>query len=100
MDLANIKKFMLSRGDRLIFMQDGEPEMVVMSFSEYEKLATGSAEIRPVGAVGEKFDAPEESPGWAYGQAMEAEFEVPEAPEPKTETAPRLDQIRLEDLPL
>lgn len=38
MDLSKIKKLVKQNGDKFIFVDNGEPEMVVMSFHEYEKL--------------------------------------------------------------
>lgn len=53
MDLARIKQFVKTNGDKFIVVEDGEPQMVVMSFPEYERLmaqetAKESAGARPV----------------------------------------------------
>lgn len=39
MDFVKIKNMVRENGDKVIFMENGEPELVVMSFAEYEKLA-------------------------------------------------------------
>lgn len=98
MDLANIKKFILSPSDRLIFMEGGEPAVVLMSFSEYQKLASawqGNGQIVAGHEPLEILSHPEE---WAPAEAPETELMSDEMP-PAVRTA-RLDQIRLEDLPL
>ena len=39
MDFIKIKNMVRENGDKVIVMENGEPELVVMSFAEYEKLA-------------------------------------------------------------
>lgn len=39
MELSKIKHMVRENGDKIIFMEHGEPELVMMSFVEYEKLA-------------------------------------------------------------
>ena len=39
MDFVKIKNMVQENGDKIIFMENGEPELVMMSFVEYEKLA-------------------------------------------------------------
>lgn len=39
MDFVKIKHMVRENGDKVIFMENGEPELVMMSFVEYEKLA-------------------------------------------------------------
>ncbi len=39
MDFVKIKNMVRENGDKVIIMENGEPELVVMSFAEYEKLA-------------------------------------------------------------
>lgn len=39
MNLSKIKKLIKENGDKIIFMENEEPELVMMSFAEYEKLA-------------------------------------------------------------
>ena len=45
-DLSRIKQLVKQNGDTFVFVEEGEPEMVVMSFKEYEKItawANGNA---------------------------------------------------------
>lgn len=41
MDFSRIKNLVKKNGDKFIFVEDGEPEMVIMSFAEYEKMTGG-----------------------------------------------------------
>lgn len=38
MDLSKFKKLIKKSGDKVIFVEDGEPDMILMSFDEYESL--------------------------------------------------------------
>jgi len=124
MDLTNIKRFIVSRGDRLIFMQDGEPEMVLMSFNEYARLVGFRAPgDKPAPYADESFDIPSGRDGSESRDSLETELIVQEFQSPAPEiginpvgneagrgvgTADALahrvskgaDHIRLEDLPL
>ena len=40
MNLSKIKQFVKQNGDKFIFVENDEPEIVVMSFHEYENLAS------------------------------------------------------------
>ena len=40
MDLSRIKKIIRQNGDKVILVEHDEPEMVMMSFAEYEKLVS------------------------------------------------------------
>lgn len=51
MDLSRIKHFITRNGDRVLIVENGEPEMVLMSFEEYEKMADASGRgLRPPAA--------------------------------------------------
>ncbi|MDP3778696.1 MAG: hypothetical protein Q8R30_01440 [bacterium] len=39
MELSKLKHLVRENGDKVILVENGEPELVVMSFAEYEKLA-------------------------------------------------------------
>lgn len=39
MDFVKVKNMVRENGDKVIFMENGEPSLVVMSFAEYEKFA-------------------------------------------------------------
>ncbi len=43
MDISKIKNLVKQNGDKFIFVENGEPEIVMMSFKEYEKLAQQDA---------------------------------------------------------
>ncbi len=91
MDIGRIKKLVKDNGDKFVFVENGEPELVVMSFREYEKLSehqysksrSPSPESRtalfdePLGLIETRIDV-EESPGLPV----------------------RVEDVRLEDLPL
>ena len=42
MDLSRIKQFVKHNGDKFIVMEDEEPELVVMSFKEYEEIVAAA----------------------------------------------------------
>ncbi|MEK7099021.1 MAG: hypothetical protein AAB916_00715 [Patescibacteria group bacterium] len=107
MDFAKIQKFVIGRGEKFVILQDGEPAMVVMSFSDYERMATSprgkggsSTALHP--ASEETITLPQRQDEWQMADAPETEFIADEQPAPGTGMAPRprLDEIRLEDLPL
>lgn len=106
MDMSQIKNLLKGNGDKLILMENGEPEAVVMSFAEYSKLANVSnaphskiAPLRPT--TEERFDVP--SDAGAIREAavpIETEFIVDEARDMRPQPSVRLADIRLEDLPI
>ena len=82
MDLSKIKNLIKQNGDRIIIMENGEPELVVMSFAEYERISKSQEqpsrrEIEP-----------------------EAEEMTPAAVAESIGLPVRLEDIRLEDLPI
>lgn len=99
MDLAKIKKLVKINGDKFIFVENGEPEVVMMSFHEYEKLANvGNVEKRPyVHGAG----APRQ---FEFSSTTEDVFPETEFMESATVEAAglplRLEDVRLEDLPI
>ena len=122
MDLSRIKQFVKQNGDKFIFVENGEPEVVMMSFREYEKMLskngthTSPASV-PVRDAREKMPLiqPEPSPeSYApfplHGFQVEEEtilevepFEMtPEKPilHEQSRMSGRLEHIRLEDLPI
>lgn len=99
MNLSKIKNLVKQNGDKFIFVENGEPEVVMMSFHEYEKLANGgSVEKRP----------------FVHGASAPRQFEFSSPTEdvfPETEFVEsatgeiaglplRLEDVRLEDLPI
>ncbi|MBI3631092.1 MAG: type II toxin-antitoxin system Phd/YefM family antitoxin [Candidatus Sungbacteria bacterium] len=89
MDFAKIKNLVKGNGDRVILLENGEPEAVVMSFAEYEKLAAG---------VSARQGSEEEMRAEEAGLG-ETEFIGP-AMVSAQGTFHRPEEIRLEDLPL
>ena len=116
MDFVKITNMVRENGDKVIFMENGEPELVVMSFAEYEKLAhlqltdvvnTGKSNIRtgnsdrvtrnPVDDTPHEteFVAPLEIAPIRTASIQGDQFGRPERAE-----SPRISDIRLEDLPI
>ena len=106
MDFARIKNLVKGNGDKLILMENGEPEAVVMSFAEYSKLANISlpkaAPARDMRhATEERFDMPSDM--GVIREAVspqETQFIIDEAREMRPQPSVRLADIRLEDLPI
>lgn len=98
MDISQIKKLVKENGDKCIVIENGAPSLVVLSFSEYEKLI----EVRGY----EKSDAaPRRVPSSYAYQGYET---LPNEDGAVRETIPfesaglpvRLEDIRVEDLPV
>ncbi len=93
MDFLKIKNLVKQNGDKFIFVEDGEPEIVMMSFGEYQKLAgqkmghTARSEYRA------------EFADLGAGHLQETEFVTPMFAE-SAGLPVRLEDIRLEDLPI
>ncbi len=98
MDFSAIKKIIAGNGDKFFVTENGEPELVVMSFGEYMKLAGGAAPdaARPEYASADAssndpWHAAESSPRpGADFASLSSESGLPI----------RLEDIRLEDLPI
>lgn len=102
MDFAKIQKFVLEHGDKFVIVQDGEPAMVVMSFRDYEQLAglsRGRNGAAPVSPHEETLVLPSRQDEWQMSDDPETEF-IADDPPPIGLQRARLDEIRLEDLPL
>ena len=108
MDLSRIKKIIRQNGDKLILVENGEPEAVVMSFAEYEKLAAlpsernGHAARSATPVSEETLSSPLREREWQISDEPETEFVADEQPPTSAVglSRRRLDEIRLEDLPL
>mgnify|MGYP003393540156 CR=1 FL=1 len=99
MDLNKIKNLIKQNGDRLILLENGEPEAVVMSFPEYERLTSG---VKPISAIlrertSQKMQV--ELSDLEMGRLPETEFVLPSLND-VSRTPLRLEDIRLEDLPI
>lgn len=97
MDFNKIKNLVKQNGDKFIVIENGEPEIVLMSFKEYEKLAgNGSNRQKP------EYEAPKLSEEYADLDPRgleETELIVPAIAE-SIGLPVRLEDIRLEDLPI
>lgn len=95
MNLDKIKNLVKQNGDKFVFVENGEPEVVMMSWHEYEKIARSDSNIqmRPnySGDELELFESP--------GVSQETEFMAPVSAE-SVGLPVRLEDIRLEDLPI
>lgn len=111
MDFTRIKNLLRGNGEKLILVENGEPEVVVMSFSEYARIAGAGASAPaphpasvPAGhATEEQFDMPS-ADEW-HGADMGEETKLVMDEWSKTgagayDTSIRLADIRLEDLPI
>ncbi|MEK7090277.1 MAG: hypothetical protein AAB930_01700 [Patescibacteria group bacterium] len=99
MDLSKIKNLVKKNGDKFIFVENGEPEVVMMSFHEYEKLTNGgNIEKRPyVQGAG----APRQFEFSDHNEDAFLETEFVESSVRETAGLPlRLENVRLEDLPI
>ena len=99
MDFTKIKKFVTERGDRFILVENGEPALVLMSFSEYEKLAALPHGRNGAAPAEEVLDLPLQKTEWELRDAEETELFADEAVEGRSSHT-RLEEVRLEDLPL
>lgn len=113
MDFSKIKNFIKNHGDTFIILEDGEPGFVVMSYQDYEKMVTQNLErdvrqewadytIRvPVPATSPVKDFPRrrDTGDFTEGEFQETEFFASGNNESSRQPL-RLEDIRLEDLPI
>ncbi|MBI4225385.1 MAG: hypothetical protein HY617_03570 [Candidatus Sungbacteria bacterium] len=126
MDLAKLKQFVKQNKDhKFIFVENGEPDLVVMSFAEYERLLereedpVGYSNLFQAGAPELEPDIRHDANTPTFGGISPASTSIgsPEFRHPSTEPAPyrkfaafgksetvglpvHLEDIRLEDLPV
>lgn len=99
MEWAKLKNLVKQNGDKFVVVENGEPEIVMMSFHEYQKLATHNANVANLyanSANRKDYDYPVDS---LVGHLQETEFE-PNEVFGSSGLPARLEDIRLEDLPL
>ncbi len=100
MDFAKIKNLVRLNGDKFIFLENGEPQIVMMAFEEYEKLLrepphlskprqSATSSYENVSTKDERMEETEFVSSGA-GDAVSERGGLPVA----------LEDIRLEDLPL
>lgn len=87
MDFLKIKNLVKQNGDKFVFVENGEPDIVVMSFREYEKIVNHGANTRADFA------------DLSGEELRETELVVPAGLE-SVGLPVRLEDIRLEDLPV
>lgn len=98
MDLARIKNFIKQNGDKFVVMEDGEPEVVIMSFREYEGLMQKNS--APSRILKDKEQLLKDT-NWGEEKLEETEFFIPPRVAEEHKKFPfRAENIRLEDLPL
>ena len=85
MDLSRIKKLIKQNNDKLIFLENNEPDLVIMSFAEYEKLLNRST-IPP-----EKNLKLPDNPSSLPADPLEQE---------EATNVHRFAEVKLEDLPI
>lgn len=93
MELSRIKNLVKQNGDRFIIVENGEPEVVVMSFEEYSRMANPALSEKGGvngGGLGHKQAVSPARAKILAEKETEAETEI-EIPSP---------EVRLEDLPL
>ncbi len=107
MDFSKIKQLVRQSGDKFIFLEDGEPEIVVLSFHEYQKLLRGGVS-QPMMSMRHPEGGYRAMPARTYNpeylesmgnELEETEFMPGEAD--RGHSLPvRPEDIRLEDLPI
>lgn len=117
MDFTKIKRIIKQNGDKFIFVENGEPDLVVMSFAEYERLIereedpVGYSNLFQAGAPELRRTSEELEPDIRRDTTTPTFGEIPHKPVPyrkfagfgKNETIGlpvHLEDIRLEDLPV
>lgn len=98
MNILQIKNLVKQNGDKFIFVENGEPEMVIMSFREYEKL-NGLSQQKS--SVDLDFFGKGHSNFADFGleEVQETEFMIPQGGGGGGLPV-RTEDIRLEDLPI
>lgn len=107
MDFSKIKQLVKLNGDKFIFLENGEPEIVVLSFHEYQKLLRSGVSQhmmpmrRPEGGYRV---VPARASGLDYLESMGNELEetefIPTERDLELPMSVRPENIRLEDLPI
>ena len=103
MDLNKLKQFVKQNRDhKFIFVENGEPDLVVMSFAEYERLISQEDEVGYSNLF--QVGAPELQPDLSRVSVPEQtpyHREVPRFGRSEAVGLPvHLEDIRLEDLPV
>lgn len=99
MDLGKIKNFIRQNGDKFIVVENDEPELVVMSFGEYEKLVRGNTRAETIKPLINNYTDSNGSFSADTADLREP-FAVHEEIIESAGLPVRLEDIRLEDLPI
>ena len=99
MNLSQIKNLVKRNGDKFIFLENGEPELVVMSFQEYEKLNGLPSADKRVANFGLSRKTVPELVDFGLEDVEETEFLPPHKTIGNNLPA-RTEGVRLEDLPI
>jgi len=105
MDLSRIKNLVKQNGDKFIFVENGEPEIVMMSFHEYQKLTQRDFNVHSEYSqtirknLNYTNDASDNSAVYSDNNA-DVESGSFGLPHEVAGVPVRLEDIRLEDLPI
>ena len=113
MDIARIKNLVKQNGDKVILVENDEPEIVMMSFAEYARITgvaadAGNGAMRSAPRTEERLDMPMPHASSSIMPRMpesldsaDMEFILGEERDREMPHGPvRLADIRLEDLPI
>lgn len=105
MDLGKIKNLVKQNGDKFVLVENGEPELVVMSFREYEKLMANESHAKSeYSPVQLRESEAVHFTDVEANRLKETEFvglaDMGSAREYRPSPPARLEDIRLEDLPI
>lgn len=101
MNFFKIKNLVKQNGDKFIFLENGEPEIVMMSFREYEKLFKRDPNLRVASGLSESYSGHSDIEFGSFGSPIgqDTEFIGPMAAE-SPGLPVHLEDIQLEDLPI
>ena len=106
MDFSKIKHLVKTNGDKFIFLEDGEPDIVVLSFVEYQRLLKGisGSHALPMRRPDLYRAMPARTYNPEYLESMGNELEETEFDSHESDHSrplpSRPEDIRLEDLPI
>ena len=101
MDFSRIKKLIAQGGEKFILIENGEPELVILSFEEYERLLGRLGPTKPlVKKSEENFPWDDEYPYEKPFIDPKSSDLLPMALGDSVGLPVRLEDIRVEDLPI
>ncbi|OHA00243.1 MAG: hypothetical protein A3C07_01800 [Candidatus Sungbacteria bacterium RIFCSPHIGHO2_02_FULL_47_11] len=99
MHFDKLKNLVKQNGDKFVVMENGEPEIVMMSFHEYERLMAHRSVVTDLSMTTGKNVYRHEFSDWDERPLEETEF-VDSISSETGGLPARLEDIRLEDLPI